>query len=626
MLECRASRELPHKRLPPGMSTPTVGRVSPPSFNRLAAADAVPPTLGGGRVQPHILILVLSLSVSPGIAFAQWRPDGIPICAAANGQLRPAIVSDGSGGAIIAWTDARDGLMDIYAQRVDALGNPEWRDDGVVVCNAAYDQDWVMLVSDGAGGAIAVWGDHRNFPYRNDLGAQRINALGVPQWTPNGIAVCIDPGRPGGEFSVVSDGVGGAIVAWADTRRRSFADIYAQRIDASGALQWISSGVALCTAPDLQHYPQIVSDDAEGGIVAWFDFRSGISYDVYAQRVDASGATRWAFDGVPLCVGTLAQIPFQLDPFIVADGTGGAIVVWPDRRRQREVDDIFAQRVNAAGIPVWTANGIAVALSTGGQWMPTLASDEAGGAIVAWKDSRDERATSVYAQRVSASGIPAWTPGGVIISSTSGLTARHRVISDGGGGAIVIWSPFAVEYDFDIHAQRVDDSGTPQWAEGGIVVCDVRDRQFDPAIVSDGVQGAIVTWADNRKHRSDFDTYTNIYAQRIPSPARGEIIGPAGLAMAKTPSFDASISQNYPNPFNPATTIDITIAERSEVIVAIYDARGARVATLNVGVKDAGTHRVEWNGTDNEGKRVGTGVYFYRLEGTVASKKMVLLK
>jgi hypothetical protein len=100
------------------------------------------------------------------------------------------------------------------------------------------------------------------------------------------------------------------------------------------------------------------------------------------------------------------------------------------------------------------------------------------------------------------------------------------------------------------------------------------------------------------------------------------------VATATTPALETSVGQNYPNPFNPSTSIDVTIGERTAVVVEIYDARGARVAILDAGVKDAGTHRVAWGGTDATGKRVGSGVYFYRLEGAGAltSRKMVLLK
>src|SRR5204863_234844 len=90
--------------------------------------------------------------------------------------------------------------------------------------------------------------------------------------------------------TIVSDGVGGAIVTWYDSRSGNY-DIYAQHVLASGAVDgaWPAGGRALCTAAGGQDVPKIVSDGVGGSIVTWEDFRSGSNYDIYAQRVDASG-------------------------------------------------------------------------------------------------------------------------------------------------------------------------------------------------------------------------------------------------------------------------------------------------------------------------------------------------
>jgi hypothetical protein len=100
------------------------------------------------------------------------------------------------------------------------------------------------------------------------------------------------------------------------------------------------------------------------------------------------------------------------------------------------------------------------------------------------------------------------------------------------------------------------------------------------------------------------------------------------VATATTPVVAAALGQNRPNPFNPATTIEYSVTERTSVVVGIYDATGALVARLNEGVREPGTFRVRWDGRDASGKPAGSGVYFYRLEGSreTAAKKMVLLK
>jgi hypothetical protein len=96
------------------------------------------------------------------------------------------------------------------------------------------------------------------------------------------------------------------------------------------------------------------------------------------------------------------------------------------------------------------------------------------------------------------------------------------------------------------------------------------------------------------------------------------------------PILQAGLDQNIPNPFNPVTTIVYYIPEGAprKATLVVYDVTGARVRTLADGTIPSGRHEVRWNGTNDRGNRVGTGVYFYRLQmpGFSDTKKMVLLK
>lgn len=106
----------------------------------------------------------------------------------------------------------------------------------------------------------------------------------------------------------------------------------------------------------------------------------------------------------------------------------------------------------------------------------------------------------------------------------------------------------------------------------------------------------------------------------------GEFLSP--VQDVRVPEMAASLGQNTPNPFNPTTRISFTLAARGHVTLSVYDANGRLVRTLVDDVRGSGTHGIEWNGRDNAGSTVGSGVYFYRL--TVGnhseSKKMVMLK
>ena len=89
-----------------------------------------------------------------------------------------------------------------------------------------------------------------------------------------------------------------------------------------------------------------------------------------------------------------------------------------------------------------------------------------------------------------------------------------------------------------------------------------------------------------------------------------------------------ALSQNYPNPFNPETQIAYVLPEGSDVNIEIYDLLGQRVKTLVDGYQSAGNHTVIWNGCDDYGKTVSSGIYFYKMKAGdfVETKKMSLMR
>jgi len=110
----------------------------------------------------------------------------------------------------------------------------------------------------------------------------------------------------------------------------------------------------------------------------------------------------------------------------------------------------------------------------------------------------------------------------------------------------------------------------------------------------------------------------------------GERSGPGGATGADTQQkpTETALYQNVPNPFNPTTAITFTVATAGHVNLTVYDARGAKVRQLVDRGMGPSKERVVWDGRDNNGGRVSTGVYFYRLqtEDRVLTRKMVLLK
>ena len=89
-----------------------------------------------------------------------------------------------------------------------------------------------------------------------------------------------------------------------------------------------------------------------------------------------------------------------------------------------------------------------------------------------------------------------------------------------------------------------------------------------------------------------------------------------------------ALYQNYPNPFNPTTIISYDLPEATRVELVIYDILGQRVVTIKNGRQEAGSYQVRWNGTNDLGAPVSTGLYFYQLNSTPfsATRKMVFMK
>ena len=569
-----------------------------------------------------LLIVTFSAILLTRVAVAQWQPDGVPVSTATDHasipQPYPFVISDGAGGMIVAWHDYRSGTnFDIYAQRVDAFGFPQWTANGVALCTDVADQFGPDIVSDGSGGAIVTWADYRSGS--GDIYAQRVNASGALQWTTDGVPLCVAVGNQVSPM-IVSDGVGGAIVTWQD--RRSGTDkAYARRVNASGALQWTADGVSLRSAASWQQEPTIVGDGTGGAIITWQDRLVGPHNDIYAQRVDASGALQWSADGIAVCTATYNQ----QYPKIVSDGSGGAIVVWGDQRSGTNYD-IYARRVDATGTPLWGADGVALCTAMGDQdagafLLRPIISDGDGGAIVVWTDRRSGTNYDIHAQRVNAVGMVQWTPDGVAVCAAADDQSGHAITSDGAGGAIVSWHDNRNGFA-DIYAQRIDVSGAPQWTADGVVICAAASNQFLPKLAADGAGGAIASWADCRGDETIEETY-HVYAQRV--SAEGVI----PTTLGDTPSPPAfALTPNFPNPFAGETTIDVALTADAGVRIEVFDVMGQRVRVIELGRVAAGTRRMSFDGFGDDGRVLPSGVYFYRVEaaGRTITRKMVIAR
>lgn len=314
------------------------------------------------------------------------------------------MASDGAGGAVLSWGW---GGQTLRVQRVNSAGVPQWDTFGNTLLVAAGSLWDSQIVADGTGGAIVAWSDGAEFDPNRSVFATRVDGTGVrPAGWPAAGTVLSGAGGPTNRVSILSDGAGGAFVTWIDAR--SVTDdppLYGHRVLADGSLPWGVTNGRLLASRTSNGDAAALAPDGAGGFIATWQVGSGDGNDtqVVAQRFDADGSPLWNA-GTPVVVCTDPST--QKEARIVASGAGGAIVVWTDLRGAAwgsSDGTVRAQRLGPDGSLLWGAAADGVILSgdpAGAPSRPVAVGDAADGAIVVWRGFEGSQQVT-YAQRVA---------------------------------------------------------------------------------------------------------------------------------------------------------------------------------------------------------------------------------
>jgi flagellar hook capping protein FlgD len=402
------------------------------------------------------LIAVMAISLLPCAAHAQWPANGRTYTgndAVSDGagnfisrgvakfdttgailwSVNPGLnllrgAPDGAGGVMVIKTNPLSGGTGVYADRVSTTGTVLW--SGAVLTTASISTAFPirLLATDAAGNGFAAWkaSDQRLF-------VGKVSPSGVPQWGATGVLVS----NAANNFAVpraalVPDELGGCYFVWEDYRAGTTAgpsDIYAQRVTSAGTVAWTTNGIAVASGPANEFQPAACSDGAGGVMVVWADNRDGPNYyDVFAQRLDGSGASLWTAGGARIYTDAAGNLQDQVTPFIVADGSGGAFLAWSDYRNAglNHGSDVFAQKINSSGAAQWGADGVAVAATTNSEAGPRVVLDGAGGVFVGWTSPGG------VLQHLTGAGAALWLANGVRPASAVGNA--DDIIADAIGG------------------------------------------------------------------------------------------------------------------------------------------------------------------------------------------------
>ncbi|KAF0133096.1 MAG: 5'-nucleotidase [Candidatus Saganbacteria bacterium] len=558
------------------------------------------------KLRLFIFLLLFSVFVNAQELKPQWGPFGVVVGDALGNALQqdPRAVKSSGNSTIIVFSDNRLGNLNIYAQKIDETGNNLFPLDGIGICQAPGDQNAAKAVSDGAGGAIIVWTDNRNGIF--NIYAQRIDETGKCLWRENGIP--LSPAQGGQYFpEIISDSMGGAIIAWHDYKSGD-ENIIAQRIDGQGRLLFSSQGVEVCAAAGTQWFPKLVSDGSSGAIIVWMDRRYG-NFDIYAQRIDYSGKIMWEKDGVAVCstLGNQENIAVkEADGIYIAwrdtrfeapgiylqkinnDGTmafqnkgillssnsetagppeinitkdNNIVIAWSDKRAGDF--DVYMQCVGPKGNLLWGNSALPLAKLKGAQENVRLFN----GSTYLFAVWEDKRKGQLYGQKFDKNGNLLYGPEGIQISIDgkdpiigdavflaedkmllsyadkkkgnydiycanilkTGAIAWTNVLNDTPGEAVqknfaAVYSKGGAIFAYEdyrsgssnIYLQKISDSGKAIWAKDGIPAALMQTGQKNPQLAADGAGGVIAAWEEENNSNN------KIYAQKI--NAQGDVV------------------------------------------------------------------------------------------------------
>ena len=300
----------------------------------------------------------------------------------------------------------------------------------------------------------------------------------------------------------------------------------------SARADWEPGGLQISPSDSAQSDPVVAPDGGGGAFFVWQDYGSGQSV-LRAQHLTWDGVPASGWPASSQQVGTGPDY----DPFVVADGLGGAFVAAGDGTSIGLGLWHLASDLGTAGVPTGTPARLGLAKGSP-TVLPFLLPDGAGGVFQVWEHSM-YLSPYVSVQHYGPTGnvVSPWPAGGLGL----GYAEAPVACSDGAGGLIVVVGGLRAA-----HARVDPDTVFADWPGGWIDVAPSAGSKDAPGIVSDGVGGAIVVWQDSRN-----GSYEQVYSQRLTGNGSVAPGWPdSGLAVCTFPT-DAGLTRYPPGRRRP---------------------------------------------------------------------------
>lgn len=455
----------------------------------------------------YFLIIVILLIISTK-SFAQWVNDptsNTVIVSQVFDPINISVVRDFDGGAFVIWQDKKENKSNVYFTHFDENGSPSFRSDGKTATENFSESQNPIAESDNKGNAIILFSE-TDVQKDKNLVIQKVTKNGLRLWGDKGIKltqgksektnyslkvdksgyafvsytdksyqlddksfvklIIIDPNGKiindynnqsvhytsniASETEIIPDDKGGAFVFWLESIRQK-TQLLAQFIDPTGEKRW-GDKAQIISKPNSSVINYSVGKFGNK-IYAALTYQ-GKNKLVYQQLISDSGKLLWGNEGKIIANSKGAQSNPQ---FIFIDST--VVISWTSDFQK--VKDVYLQRFDKNGNPIWGNNGIKVINNVQNQFGQKLIFDEKNGVIIAWIDKRKNKSfADLSIQKINLDGKFVWNPDGVVISSSKNLQKSYlNLIPDDDGGAIAVFKG-SESGKSSIYGQKVFSTGT----------------------------------------------------------------------------------------------------------------------------------------------------------------------
>ncbi|MDP8313917.1 MAG: T9SS type A sorting domain-containing protein [Candidatus Celaenobacter antarcticus] len=565
------------------------------------------------------ILTILFCAIFTIALYAEWSSDpsiNTVVCNLPGEDAIPKVVAGPTGDIYFGYFSSAEGNYNVRLQRYDSAGNPQWAANGILISNhtaMSWLTDWDMTV-DQDNYAILTFQDIRNAG-NNNIYAYRISPEGTFMWGLDGLELSNSPDFDAAPKVTVTS-AGNAVIAWS-----SEAVSRLQKISPGGTLLWGATGITI-SGPNTYSWPQPFAVENDNVIVKYYD-DSGPAWaptrHVYAQKYNANGNAVWA---QPCAISTAGAITAwtQILP-IVPDENYGFFIGWYDDRDSNMNADIYVQHVDSSGTCLFTTNGVIASTNYGNEhYYPKLAYLEGTQLLyVYWNEmDGDQNYRGIYGQKFDMAGTRKWEDAGKMIISLA-LTDIYPFGAGHTDTDVIVFYTEGLNDDY-VKAVALDSDGDFIWTGDVVTMCSISSSKVHPEACALTGSQWIVAWEDERSGR-------DIYAQNINTDGT---LGYIPVAVEPQYSEDAFLLTAIPNPFSTTTTISFNLTTESteNTEIKIYNVKGQLVREFKIQNLKLKINEAVWDGKDEKGKEVKSGVYFCTFQNVEkhAVKKLALLR